>query len=163
VKIRGVTVNARKRAFDVVTTRGVYSFPFGKLPLPPTHDNRVSAVVVDRELGAEAFTYRLASGDEGTVHVEHVLEYNEDPTILGELFLYRLTLEVQRRLRESTLSKREIIRRLGTSATQFYRLIDQTNSRKSVGQLLTLLRILDCDVKLLVRRGEEQPAIVSAV
>ena len=48
-------------------------------------------------------------------------------------------------------SRRELIRRLGTSATQFYRLLDQTNYRKSVDQLVSLLQILDCDVQLVVR------------
>jgi hypothetical protein len=51
----------------------------------------------------------------------------------------------------SALSRRELIRRLGTSATQFYRLLDQTNYRKSVDQLLSLLQILDCEVRLVVR------------
>ncbi len=45
----------------------------------------------------------------------------------------------------------EYNRRLGTSATQFYRLLDQTNYRKSVDQLVSLLQILDCDVQLVVR------------
>ena len=45
----------------------------------------------------------------------------------------------------------EIVRRLGTSATQLYRLLDQTNYRKSVDQLLRLLNILECDVDLVVR------------
>ena len=62
-----------------------------------------------------------------------------------------LTLEAQKRVEASPLSKREIIRRLGTSATQFYRLLDQTNTTKSVGQLLSLLHVLDCDVDLVVR------------
>ncbi len=51
----------------------------------------------------------------------------------------------------SQLSKREVIRRLGTSATQLYRLLDQTNYRKSVDQVLSLLQVLDCDVDLVVR------------
>jgi hypothetical protein len=42
-------------------------------------------------------------------------------------------------------------RRLQTSATQLYRLLDQTNSRKSVDQLLSLLHVLDCDIELLIR------------
>jgi hypothetical protein len=60
----------------------------------------------------------------------------------------------------SPLSKREIIRRLGTSAAQLYRLMDQTNYRKSIDQLLRLLHILDCDVELVVRqkRGSEKEA-----
>ena len=40
---------------------------------------------------------------------------------------------------------------LGTSATQLYRLLDQTNYEKSVDQLISLLQILDCDVELVVR------------
>jgi predicted XRE-type DNA-binding protein len=62
-----------------------------------------------------------------------------------------LTIEAQKRVDQSPLSKREIIRRLGTSAAQFYRLMDQTNYRKSVDQLLNLLHVLDCDVELIVR------------
>ena len=59
--------------------------------------------------------------------------------------------EAQKRITASSLSKREMIRRLGTSATQFYRLLDQTNYSKSVDQLLSLLHVLDCDVDLQVR------------
>ena len=65
--------------------------------------------------------------------------------------LYQLTIEVQKRVEASVLSKGEIIRRLGIFATQFYRLLDQTNYRESVDQLLSLLHVLDCDVDLLVR------------
>ena len=101
--------------------------------------------------GREGFTYELESGRTGTVHGEQVLEYNQDPRHLRNLLLYRLTLEAQKRVNASPLSKREIIRRLGTSATQFYRLLDQTNYRKSVDQLLALLQVLDCDVELVVR------------
>ena len=109
---------------------------------------RVSA---DEELGREGFTYELASGRQGTVHVEQVLEYNQDPSYLRDQLLYRLTLEAQKRVARSPLSKREITRRLGTSAAQLYRLLDQTNYRKSTDQLLELLRVLDCDIDLVVR------------
>ena len=54
-------------------------------------------------------------------------------------------------MKRSPLSRRELIRRLGTSATQFYRLLDPTNYKKSVDQLLTLLRVLDCDVDLVIK------------
>jgi len=108
-------------------------------------------VWIDNELASEAFTYALRSGREGTVHIEQVLEYNKDPDYLRDRLLYRLTLEAQKRVAASPLPKREIIRRLGTSATQFYRLVDQTNYRKSVDQLVSLLQILDRDVDLVVR------------
>ncbi len=65
--------------------------------------------------------------------------------------LYELTLEAQRRVAESPLSKREIIRRLGSSATQFYRILDQTNYSKSVDQVLFLLGVLECHVEFVVQ------------
>ena len=151
MKIKKVRQNNRRKAFEVVTRQQTYLFPYAKLEIQPSATDRIIEVCVDRELGNEAFTYRLESGGEGSVHIDHVLEYNQDPHLLRDILLYKLTLEVQKRVAESPLSKREIIRRLGTSATQFYRLLDQTNYKKSVGQMLSLLAILDCEVDLVVR------------
>jgi hypothetical protein len=151
VKIRSVTHNNRKRAFEVRTARRKLVFPFLKADPAPTIQDPITELVVDTEAGREAFTYALHSGRTGTVHVEQVLEYNQDPKYLRGLLLYRLTLEAQKRIAESPLSKREIVRRLGTSAAQLYRLLDQTNDRKSLDQVLALLQVLDCDVDLVVR------------
>jgi hypothetical protein len=151
VKIRSVRHNNRKKLFEVRTSTKTFVFPFSKAEPSPTADDPISEVSVDEEAGREAFTYILNSGRTGTVHVEQVLEYNQDPTSLRDLLLYRLTLEAQKRVAESPLSKREIVRRLGTSAAQLYRLLDQTNHRKSVDQLLALLQVLNCDVDLVVR------------
>ena len=127
------------------------SFPYIKAEPPPTASDPVDEVSVDKELGREAFVYVLKTGSEGTIHIDQVLEYNQDPGYLRDLLLYKLTLEAQKRVEESALSKREIIRRLGTSAAQFYRLVDQTNYRKSLDQVLNLLHVLDCDVDLVVK------------
>lgn len=151
MKIRSVKHNNRRKAFEVKTHNKTLFYPYARLAPQPDSGNRVAEVYVDKEIGHEGFTYVLESGDGGTVHVEQVLEYNEDPGYLTELLLYKLTLEAQKRVKASALSKREIVRRLGTSATQFYRLLDQTNYRKSLGQLLSLLHFLDCDVDLVVR------------
>ena len=151
MKIRSVTANNRKKAFEIKTASKTLLFPYAKSDPEPRPSDRVESVVVDKELGREAITYTLESGRQGTVHVDRVLEYNQDPAYLRDLLLYRLTLEAQRRVEKSPLSKREIIRRLGTSATQFYRILDQTNYRKSVDQVLFLLHVLDCDVDLVVR------------
>jgi len=126
-------------------------FPFSKAEPTPTAEDPVTELWVDAEAGREAFSYVLHSGRTGTVHVEQVLEYNQDPTYLRDLLLYRLTLEAQKRVAKSPLSKREIVRRLGTSAAQLYRLLDQTNYRKSVDQLLASLQVLNRDVDLVVR------------
>ena len=86
--------------------------------------------------GARGVTYVLKSGKEGTVHIEQVLEYNQNPSFLRDALFYKLTIEAQKRVGASPLAKREIIRGLGTFATQFYRLVDQTNYRKSVDRLI---------------------------
>jgi hypothetical protein len=152
MKIRAVRANNRRRAFEVTTSPGSrLSLPYAKADPVPSREDGVARVFVDPELGGEGFTYVLQSGREGTVHVEQVLEYNRDPGYLRDALLYRLTIEAQGRIAASPLSKREIARRLRTSATQLYRLLDQTNHRKSLDQLLSLLHVLECEVDLVVR------------
>jgi hypothetical protein len=152
VRIRSVVCNNRRKVFEVRISTKTLVFPFSKADPAPTAQDPVADVFVDPEAGREAFTYALESGHGGTIHIEQVLDYNRDPTYLRDQLLYRLTLEAQKRIAESPLSKREIIRRLGTSAAQLYRLLDQTNYRKSVDQLLSLLQVLNCDVDLVVRK-----------
>ena len=158
MKIRTVTANNRRHAFEVTTWRGQLGFPYMKAEPAPTVSDPVVDVRVDEDLGGEAFTFVLASGREGTVHVEQVLEYNEDPAYMRDLLLYELTLEAERRVEASGLAKREIIRRLGTSPAQFYRLLDPTNYRKSIDKVVELLRVVDCDVDFVVRERSAQPA-----
>ncbi len=152
MKIRHVKFNNRKKAFEVETQSKMFLYPYANLQVQPHPTNRIVKAYVDKEIGDEGFTYVLETGDEGTVHMDHVLEYNRDPTYLRDLLIYKLTLEAQKRVEESPLSKREMIRRLGTSATQFYRLLDQTNYKKSIGQLLSLFQILDCDVDFKIEQ-----------
>lgn len=158
MKIRSVAPNNRRKAFEVGTDERAFTYPYARLRLEPTRENRVARVFVDPELAEEAFTYILEDGREDTVHIDEVLEYNEDPEYLRELLVYNLTLEAQKRVAGSGLSKREIIRRLGTSPAQFYRLLDQTNTRTSVGQLVALLHILDCEVELVVKEKPRRTA-----
>src|SRR5216117_2297805 len=110
VKIRSVAFNNRRKGFEVRTARGALWFPYGKLEARPTPADPVVRASVDPELGREGFTYQLRSGKEGTVHIEQVLEYNQDPDYLRDVLLYKLTLEAQKRVEASPLSKREIIR-----------------------------------------------------
>ena len=152
MKIQAVHFNNRKKAFEVRMRNRVFVYPYARMERAPQPGDMVREAYVDAELGREGFSYVLDSGLEGTIHAEQVLDYNEDPDYLRQALLYKLTVEAQKRLEASSLSKREIIRRLGTSATQFYRLLDQTNTRKSIGQLLSLLHILDCDVDLVVKK-----------
>ena len=152
MKIRKVTLNNHKKAFEVATYGKSYVFPYAKLEVRPSRENPIQNVNVDHEVGNEAFTYELESGEEGTVHVDQVLEYNRDPTYMRDLLLYKLTLVAQEGVKRSPLSKRELIGRLGTSPAQFYRLLDQTNYKKSLDKLMSLLYVLDFEVDLIVKK-----------
>jgi len=151
VRIESVRKNEAQQVFVVRTWRGSYEFPYGKARPIPTSANPVVDCYIDDELGRQGFTYRLHSGEEGSILVDQVLDFNRDPSYLRNMLLYELTLEAQRQLETTTLSRREIIRRLGTSPAQFYRLIDQTNYTKSVDKVLSLLQVLGCDIELTVR------------
>jgi len=154
MKIKNVFVNNKKRAFELDIDGKLLTFPYACLRLKPETDNRIVEAKVDPELGNEAFTYMLQNGNEDTVHADQVLEYNKDPKYLRDALLYKLTIEARKWLDASSLSHREIIRRLGTSASQLYRLLDQTNYKKSVDQMLSLLSVLSCDVDLIVKQDK---------
>jgi hypothetical protein len=156
MKIQRVTANNRKKAFEVATSKQTYSFPYAMLRVRPEPENGIDEVFPDEELGSEAFTYRLLDGQEDTVHMDAVLEYNRDPAYLNDLLLHRLTLEAQEAVESSELSKRELIRALGTSASQFYRLLDTANHKKSVGQMLALLHLLGRKVDVVVAPAKER-------
>jgi hypothetical protein len=151
MKIRKVAASARRRAFEVLVGSRLLSFPFVKASPTPSAEDPVVGCRVDALIAREGFTYDLASGRQGTVHVEQVLEYNQDPAHLRDGLLYRLTIEAQKRLQDSGLAKREVARRLSTSQAQLYRLLDQTNSRKSLDQVLALLGVLHCDVDFVIK------------
>jgi Cro/C1-type helix-turn-helix DNA-binding protein len=151
MKIKGVAVNNRKAQLELTVRSGkVFPIAFARLDPRPNPKDRISRVYVDKELGNEAVTYVLQSGAEGSVHIDHALEYNQDPGYLADILIHKLTVEARRRAEQSGLSRRELARRLGTSVPQLYRLLDPTNTRKSLGQLVALLHLLDCEVDFVV-------------
>ena len=152
MKVNRVVVNNRKAQLELVLRSGkIYPLPFARMRPKPSSKNRIERVFVDAELGNEAVTYLLASGAEGSVHIDHALEYNREPNHLAELLVHKLTVEVVKRVQSSGLSRRELARRLSTSVPQLYRLLDPTYSRKSLSQLVSLLQVLDCVVELVVK------------
>ena len=151
MKIRSVNFNNRRKAFCVHIGATEYWLPYARLDEQPMNGDRVTRVSMAPELGREGFTYTLSDGREGTVLSDQVLDFNDDPRYVREMVLYGLTLEAETRLERSGLSKREVMRRLKTSPTQFYRLLDPTNVRKSVDQMLRLLSALNCYVEFTVK------------
>ena len=116
MRIRSVSLNDRKKSFEVRTAGKIFQYPYTQADPPPTTKDPALRVLVDCELGREAFAYTLQSGREGVVHLDHVLHYNRDPNYFRNQLLYTLTLEAQGRLDASSMTKREVMRQLGTSA-----------------------------------------------
>ena len=153
MKIRRVTINRRKRRVEIIGANGsVLPFPFSQLSPRPTPANGIREAYPDKELGREGFTYVLESGAQGSVHGDAVLEHNQDPRYVSELLLHRLAVQARARLERSDLSRREVAGRLGTSLPQLYRLLDTTNKRKSLNQMISLLHVLGCEVSVVVKR-----------
>ena len=151
MKVQSVSINNRRKEFSVATRAGtVFTFPYAEADPGPSPNDRIEKVFVDKELGNEAITYVLDSGDEGSLHIEQILEYNEDPNYMADLLTYKLTLEALDGIENSGLSRRQIARRLKTSVPQLYRLLDPANTSKSINQLVALLHVLNRKVDLVV-------------
>lgn len=158
MKITSIAINNRRKGLELTSEAGDFFFPYSRLRLKPTARNRIREVYVDPELGGEAFTYSLEDGRDDTVHLDAVLDYNAEPEHMRNLLLHRLTVEARRRLESSGLSRREVMRRLDTSASQLYRLLDTTNTTKSLGQMVDLLQVLGCDVDVIVTDRDRRTA-----
>lgn len=148
--VKAVLANNRRKAFIVTSARGTYPFPFALLKVKPSPDDPIVELFVDEEIAKEGFTYVLQSGAMDSVLLDEVLYYNRDPQYIHDYLLFKLTVEAQKRVKESNLSKREIIRRMGTSPSQLYRILDTTYYGKTVDQILKLFHVLQCEVEVKV-------------
>lgn len=156
--ITAIEPNNRKHRFELTVDGELFVFPYAKADPAPSSTDPLVEVAPDPELGNDAFTFQLSSGSEGTVHVDAVLEYNQDPSTMADLAIYHLTLQARDRYEESGLSAREVARALHTSTSQLYRLLDPTNYNKSLHQLLTLLNHLGYDVDVSLTKRPPVPA-----
>jgi len=158
MKIRSLKMNNHKKAFELRTYKDRYEYPYAMLDTQPTDDDKIVNAYVDPELGNEAITYKLASGTEDTIHIDRVLEYNRDPSYMRDLLLYKLTIEAKKLVESSPVGIRELSRRLGTSPTQIYRLLDEENTRKSLDRVFELLSVLQCRIDIHSSKGQASDA-----
>jgi hypothetical protein len=149
--IEKASVNKKRKTLEIDTAKGHFSLPFSKLSLPPTDENEIQKIHIDPELGNEGITYRLSNGDEDSVHVDAFLDYNKDPEYVARITLYNLTRTAINLVQVAQLSKREIARKLRTSPAQLYRLLDTTNYKKTIDQMIKLLAVLGHDVGFILK------------
>lgn len=56
MKIERVRVNNRRKAFGILTPKGEYAYPYARLTLKPSAEDRLVFVAPDAEAGEEACT-----------------------------------------------------------------------------------------------------------
>jgi hypothetical protein len=155
--IQSIQLNYRRKAFSIKFQDRRLHYPFAMVHPRPSTKDRVAEMRYETS-HHEAFRYVLRSGKEGRVLAKDVLDYHRPPTSLRDGILYTLTIAALEHLETNAVSKREMIRRLRTSPTQFYRLLDPENFHKSVDGVLGILQILDCEVDVNVRRKNRTTA-----
>ena len=70
MKVRAVSLNNRKRLFEVRTSSRTLAYPYARVRPQPSPKDRVVSVSPDAEIGNEGFSYTLASGRVGDVHID---------------------------------------------------------------------------------------------
>lgn len=152
MKIKRVLANNKKKVVVIETAKGNFELPFWRLVVKPSKMDPMMHIVVDKELGSEGITYTLASGKTDSLHLDAFLDYNKDPDYLRQILLYKLTLKAQDIIKQKKVLKRTLSRRLKTSPTQLYRLLDQTFYGKTIDQMIRLLAALDCGVDVVFKK-----------
>ena len=148
MKIKRIFANNRKRCFILETSKQIYEYPYSELGFKSALKIQISSVYVDSELGKIGFSYTTSSGKQGSVLLDRVLSYNKDTDYILELLLHRLTAKSLEVLKNKSISKRELARKLKTSPKQLYRLLDPVYYGKTVDQMIKLLHALGVSVEL---------------
>ena len=82
---------------------------------------------------------------------EKAFEVEVSDTGMLELHLHHLTCKALDRFEQGDIGIRALSRKLKTSPSQVYRLLDTMNFKKSMDQMLRLLNALNVEVELVVR------------
>ena len=133
-------------------------YPFALLtPRPSTKDRFVHSYG-DEKLGQQAIWYVLQSGKQGYLSAEQVLTFYREPSDVKATVLWQLTRAAIEHVKQTGLSRRQILRRMRTSSAQLDRILDASNVRKSVDGVLALLEVLGYEVEVTVRpKPPEKP------
>lgn len=146
MKINSVVADKRKKELVIKAGQRVFHYPFALV----SGDSPVAAAWPDPAIGREGIECRLASGEMRTIHLDDIRRQVGDTEYLREQLLYEITLKAQALVRKKGIAKRALCRMLRTSPAQLYRLLDQTCYSKTLDQMVRLLGILGCDVKIAI-------------
>ena len=149
-KFRKVDFDNKKRVFHLEYSSGLkVDCPYSALGIR----DRVVEAGPDPEVGRHSFYFRLNTGKKDYVPHDQPLHIVQNPEYVRETTLFEVTKQLNRFIRESKVSKRELARRLGTSLTQLARLLDTTNYKKELSRLIELAAMLNYEFKWEFKRA----------
>lgn len=153
MKVKKVTHNNRKKAFEVTTTSGEeFHYPYSRCETIPSENNPVVDVYPDSELGREGFEYVLEKGQTDSVLMDSVLDYNGDPEYVKKARLYKMTCQALEILDRKKTPKNELTRRMGCTKAHLNRLLDAAFYGKSTDEMIRLLNALDYEVEIKLKK-----------
>jgi len=149
----------RARAFIIHLGQRKVLYPFALLDPKPSVKDRYVRSYGDENLGQRAIWYVLQSGKQGFLTAEQVLTFYREPSDVKGDVLWALTKAAIEHIKNTALSRRQILKRMHTSSAQLDRILDASNVRKTVDGVLALLEVLGYEVEVTVRRKPpEKPA-----
>jgi len=149
-KFKKVDFDNKKRVFHLEYSSGLkVDCPYSALGIR----DRVVEAGPDPEVGRHSFYFRLNNGKKDYVPHDQPLHIVQNPEYVREMTLFEVTKQLNRFIRESKVSKRELARRLGTSLTQLARLLDTTNYKKELSRLIELAAMLNYEFKWEFKRA----------
>lgn len=153
MKVKKVLHNNRKKAFEIIASNGEqYHYPYSRCETIPSENNPIVEVYPDDEVGREGFEYVLEKGQKDSVLMDSVLDYNGDPEYVKKARLYKMTSQALDILENEKVPKNELVRRMGCTKAHLNRLLDTTFYGKSTDEMIRLLKALDYDVELKLKK-----------
>lgn len=154
-KFKTIKPNYRKNVFEITLQEGKktskYSLPFAVFRGKKIGtDNRVTSVVIEKELGDQGVTFQLEDGATHDFPADFVLYYC-DPTYDWSP-LNQLKKALKDKLSSSHLSVRVLADALNTSPSQVVRLLEENNVSKQLLQLFQLAQLAGYQIEFNLKK-----------
>ena len=135
-----VAYDNKKRVFHLeYTTDLKLDCPYSALGIR----NKVVEAGPDSEVGGHSFYFVLDNGKKDYVPYDQPLHIVQNPEYVKEQALYEDTRQLNEFIEKAGISKRELARRLGTSMSQLFRLLDAPNYKKELSRLIEIAAMMD--------------------
>ena len=155
-KFKEITPNYKKNTLEIVLQEGrkskSYSLPFAVLKCRKKigKSNRITLLLIDKELANQSVSYELEDGSHGDFPADFVLYYC-DPTYNWSP-INQLKRALKDKVQASNLSIRVLADALNTSPSQVVRLLELDHGSKQMLQLLQLAELAGYHIEFTLKK-----------